>query len=153
MHNYNVALINTELQALFVLVRTKHRTISEFEKLQHATTVYDQIKQPSNWQAWVETQQQNIYDGIITNCQTFKNSAAIKHLSITKKSGFQGSLATKDEDIVAMLSKIIKGVTPCSEIDKNKNKALDGTRKYAVPPFFKDTVNGTIAKKVGDTKT
>ena len=56
--DYNVALINTEPQALFVLVQTKHRTISEFEKLQHAITFYDQIKQPSKWQTWVETQQQ-----------------------------------------------------------------------------------------------
>ena len=108
VHNYHVSLINTELQALFVLVRTKHRTISYFEKLQHAITAYDQIKKPSKWETWVETQQQNIDNGIITNCQTFMNSAAIKHLYITKKSGFQGSLATKKEDIVAMLSKIKK---------------------------------------------
>ena len=81
------------------------------------------------------------------------NSAAIKHLSVTKKIGFQGSLATKEEDIVAMPSKIKKGVTPFSDIDKNNDKALDGARKYAVLPFVKDTVNGTIAKKVGDTKT
>ena len=81
------------------------------------------------------------------------NSAAIKHLSITKKSGFQGSLATKEEDIVAMLSKIKKGVTPSSDTDKNNDKALDGAHKYSVPIFVKDTVNGTIANKVGDNKT
>ena len=52
-----------------------------------------------------------------------------------------------------MLSKIKKGVTPSSDIDKNNDKALDGARKYAVPPFFKETVNSTIANKVGDTKT
>ena len=81
------------------------------------------------------------------------NYAAIKHLSITKKSGFQGSLATKEEDIVSTLSKIKKGVTPSSYIDKKNDKALDGAHKIAVPPFFKDTVNGTIYNKVGDTKT
>ena len=81
------------------------------------------------------------------------NSSAIKHLSITKKSGFQGSLSTKEEDIVAMHSKIKKGVTPSSDIDKINDKALDGARKYALPPFVKDTVNVTIANKVGDTKT
>ena len=81
------------------------------------------------------------------------NSAEIKHLSMNKKSGFQDSLATKEEDIVTMLSKIKKGVTPSSDIDKNNDKALDGARKYAVSPFVKDTVNGTIDNKFGDTKT
>ena len=60
-------MINTELQALFVLVLTKHRTISELEELQHAITVYDRIKQPSKCQTWVETKQKNIDGGIITN--------------------------------------------------------------------------------------
>ena len=81
------------------------------------------------------------------------NSAAIKHLSIAEKSGFQGSLATKEEEIFAMLSKIKKVVAPSSDINKKNDKALDGARKYAVPPFVKDTFNGTIANKVGDTKT
>ena len=81
------------------------------------------------------------------------NSAAIKHLSVTKKFGFQGSLATKEEDIVTMLSKNKKGVTHSSDIDKKNDKALDGACTYAVPPFFKDTVNVAIANKVGDTKT
>ena len=52
-----------------------------------------------------------------------------------------------------MLSKIKKGVTPSSYIDKKNDKALDGARKYSVPPFVEDTVNGTIAKTFGDTKT
>ena len=39
------------------------------------------------------------------------------------------------------------------DIDKKNDKALDGARKYAVPPFVKDTFNSTIANKVGDTKT
>ena len=52
-----------------------------------------------------------------------------------------------------MLSKIKKGVTPSLDINKKNDKALDGARKYAVPPFIKDTVNDTIANKVGDTKT
>ena len=52
-----------------------------------------------------------------------------------------------------MLSKIKKGVTPSSDINKKNDKALDGTHKYAIPPFVKDTVNVTIANKVGDTKT
>ena len=30
---------------------------------------------------------------------------------------------------------------------------MDGARKYDVPPFVKDTVNGTISNKVSDTKT
>ena len=81
------------------------------------------------------------------------NPAAIKHLSIAKKPGFQVSLATKEENTVAMLTKIKKGVTPSSDIDKKNDKSLDGARKYAVPPFVKDTVNGTISNKVGDTKT
>ena len=81
------------------------------------------------------------------------NSAAIKHLSITKKYGFQGSLATKEEDIMAMLSKIKNGVTPSSNINKKNKKALVDARKYAVPPFVKYTVKGTISNRVGDTKT
>ena len=81
------------------------------------------------------------------------NSAAIKHLSITKKSGFQVSLATEEEDIFAMLSKIKKGVTPSLDINKKNDKTLDGAHKYYAPPFFKETVNGTFANKVSATKT
>ena len=76
------------------------------------------------------------------------NYAAIKHLPIAEKSGFKGSLATKEEELVAMLSKIKKGATPSSEIDKNNYRALDGARTYAVPTFVMDTVNVTIAKKL-----
>ena len=47
--NYNVSMINTKIQALFVLVRTRHWIIPEFEKLQHAIIVYERIKQPSKW--------------------------------------------------------------------------------------------------------
>ena len=52
-----------------------------------------------------------------------------------------------------MLSKIKKGMTPSSDIYKKIDKALDGARKYAVPLFVKDRVNGTIGNKVGYTKT
>ena len=81
------------------------------------------------------------------------NSAAIKHLSITKKSEFQGSLATKKEDIISMISKIKKKTTPSSAAAKNNNKSSDGTRKYVLPQFVKNTVNGTVVYKLGDIKT
>ena len=44
-------------------------------------------------------------------------------------------------------------MTPSSDIDKKNDNAVDGARKYDVPPFVKYTVNGTISNKVGDTKT
>ena len=81
------------------------------------------------------------------------NSAAIKHPSITKKSGFQSSLATKEEDIVAMLSKIKNRTTHYSAAAKKNNKSSDGTRKYVLPPFVKETVNITVGYKVGNTIT
>ena len=81
------------------------------------------------------------------------NYAAINHLSITKKSGFQSSLATKEEDIVAMLSKTKNKTMPSPTTDKKNNKDYDGTQKYVLPPFVKETVNFTIAYKVGNTKT
>ena len=52
-----------------------------------------------------------------------------------------------------MLSKIKKGVTPSLEINNKNDKTLDGAHKYYVPPFFKETVNGTFANKVSATKT
>ena len=79
--------------------------------------------------------------------------AATKHLSINKNSGFQGSLATKKEDIVAMLSKIKNRTTPYSAAAKKNKKLSDGTLNYVLLPFAKETVNGTIAYKVGNTKT
>ena len=39
------------------------------------------------------------------------------------------------------------------DIDKKNDMDLDGEHKYSVPIFVKDTVNGTIANKVGDIKT
>ena len=44
-------------------------------------------------------------------------------------------------------------MTPSSDINKKNDKVLDGACTYAVPPFFKDTVNGIISNKVVDTKT
>ena len=67
VYNFNVSLIKTKLQALFVLIRTRNLTISEFDKLQHAIKIYEQIKQPSKWKTWVETRQQNIDNGLINN--------------------------------------------------------------------------------------
>ena len=42
---------------------------------------------------------------------------------------------------------------PSPTTDKNNNKDYDGTQKYVLPPFVKETVNFTIAYKVGNTKT
>ena len=36
---------------------------------------------------------------------------------------------------------------------KKNNKASDGTQTYFLLPFVKETVNGTISYKVGNTKT
>ena len=55
------------------------------------------------------------------------NYAAIKHLSISENSGFQGYLATKEEDIVVMLTKIKNSTTYYSAAAKNNNKDSDGT--------------------------
>ena len=81
------------------------------------------------------------------------NYAAIKHLSISENSGFQGYLATKEEDIVVMLTKIKNSTTSYSSAAKNNNKDSDGTQKYVSPPFMKETVNGTVSYKVGNNKT
>ena len=51
-----------------------------------------------------------------------------------------------------MISKIKNRTTPSSAAAKNK-KAYDVTQKYVLPPFMKETVYGTVAYKVGNTKT
>ena len=43
-----------------------------------------------------------------------------------------------------MLSKIKNKTTPSSAASEKNNKASDGTWKYVLPLFVKETVNGTV---------
>ena len=95
--------------------------------------------------------------GIITNCQTFINDAAIRQLTITKKSGFIWSLATEQEDVVAMISSMkrrddTEKPTPNKElktVDKH-GEASYGKKElylYSHLPFVKETKNSIILWK------
>ena len=52
-----------------------------------------------------------------------------------------------------MLSKIKNWTISSSDAAKKNNKASYGTQKSVFPHFVKETVNGTIDYKVGNTKT
>ena len=52
-----------------------------------------------------------------------------------------------------MLYKIKNRTISFSDAANENNKDSDGTRKYVLPPFLMDTVNRTVAHKVGNTKT
>ena len=49
-----------------------------------------------------------------------------------------------------MLSRIKNRTTRSSAAAKKKNKDFDGILKYVLPPFVKETVNGTVTYKLGD---
>ena len=51
-----------------------------------------------------------------------------------------------------MLSKIKNRTAHSSAAAKKNNKSSDGTQRYVLPPLLKETVNGTVAYKLGNNK-
>ena len=75
----------------------------------------------------MENQLSNIDAGVITNCNMFMNTAAIKQLSITVKFGFTGALATEQEDIVDMIASMKRKDDPDKPSPNKKLKTTDKT--------------------------
>lgn len=158
---FNIPLMNTKLSHLFVLATTRNRKLTEQEKIQHTLAAYERIQQPETWSRWVTTQMDNFDDGTITNCQNLMNTAAIKYIKISQKSGFDGSLATLHDDIVSMVASVkrksnsnekqddIKKLKTGNDNDDNKKRT-----SFKQPSFRKHTkTKDNVAYKVGDTKT
>lgn len=107
-HGFNIPVINTKLNHLFVLATTRDRRLPESERIQHTLTVYARIKQPELWAQWVRNQV-DFDAGLLTNCQAFMNAASLKFTKIASSdSGFEGRSTTVQEDIVAMVTKAAK---------------------------------------------
>ena len=129
VYYYNVSLINTKLQALFVLVRTRYRTISEFNKLQHAINVYDQIKQPLKWKPGLKP---------INNTLKMVLSITSKpSLILRQSSTFQ---SPKSQDFKVPLSSKKKISLPCSPESNIK--------QYLIQPMLKRTTKILMAHKI-----
>jgi hypothetical protein len=157
-HNYNVSTMNTKLNHLFVLATTRQRVLSQPERIQHTLTAYARIKQPELWAQWVRTQTDNFDDGLITDCQSFMNSATIKYIKIASAGSFEGSSTTVQEDIVAMVAsaaaKRKKGSHGDDSSKGTKDQAPIVEKKH--PPFVKhfklSSAPDSVSYKVGDSK-
>lgn len=158
-HKFNIPLINTKLNHLFVLATTHDRRLTDAEHIQHTLTVYARIKQPETWAQWVRNQIDAFDEGTLTNCQSFMNSASLKFTEIASSdSGFNGSITTVQEDIVAMVTtnKRKKAIASIAELPPNNSNA-SGANKGKLPPFAKHFKSSTEPDaqtyKVGNTKT
>lgn len=155
-HKFNIPMINTRLNHLFVLATTRDRRLTDAERIQHTLTAYARIKQPEAWAQWVRNQIDAFDSGLLQNCQSFMNSASLKFTKISSSdTGFEGSLTTVQEDIVAMVAnpkrkRVIANVSTDGDdsITPHKNK---------LPPFVKHYKSSNAADaqpyKVGDSKT
>ena len=158
-HNFVIPTINTELNNLFILATTSHRTLPDSERLHHLVTVYGKVQQPEEWAQWVRNQTDKIEDNTITNSQDFMNSAVLKYNKIINKyGGFKGSITTVQDDIVAMMTQAkLKKPKPENERKpKPETDKLEGDAKHTRPPFvkhYKTKADGTgVEYEVGDTK-
>ena len=103
--DFKISAVNTKINHLFVLATISQRHLRDLEKIQHTITAYAQIKQPEKWAAWVRLQIDQFEEVLMTNCQAFMKSAAIKYLKISSvNSTFGGSSTILQEDIVTMVS-------------------------------------------------
>jgi hypothetical protein len=162
-HHFNIPTINTKLNHLFILATTREQQLLDSKRIQHAITVYSSIKQPKPWAQWMRIQVDKFDDGLITVCQDFMNSATLKYNKITaSKGGFQGSVSTVQEDIVAMASAaaIKRKISPPAASGRNKAPTPDGKREFVnkkLSPFVKhfrsSPANDVTVYKVGDSKT
>ena len=160
--NFNISAVSTKLTHLFVLATTNQRQLGELEHIQHVLTAYARIKQPEQWASWVRLQIDRFEESLLTTCQSFMNSAAIKYVKIASpNSGFGGSSTTLQEDIVVMVSAVSsKRKAPTLPRSKTSGKTSNGDKKSTMeksPPFvchYKSAPGpeGTTYK-VGDTKT
>ena len=107
---FNITTINTKLNHLFVLATTGKRILGETERIQHTLTAYALIKQLKKWAQSVRLQIDRIEEGIITNAQSLKNSAALKFVKILANGSdsFGGSSTTISKDIVYMMDAVSK---------------------------------------------
>jgi hypothetical protein len=102
--------INNKLNHLFVLATTRERQLLDAERIQHVLASYSNIEQPELWAQWVRIQIDKSDDGLILVAQDFMlNSAILKYNKINStEGGFQGSVTTIQEDIVAMVGDAAK---------------------------------------------
>jgi hypothetical protein len=105
----------------------------------------------------VRTQTDNFDDGLITNCQSFMNSATIKYIKITSAGSFDGSSTMVQEDIVAMVANAAKRKkASCSDESSKGIKEKAPTVEKKHPPFIKhfklSSAPDAASYKVGDSK-
>ena len=104
-HSYNIPIVNSTFNRLFILATTGQRALTEPEKLQHILTGYARIKQPEEWAQWVLTQMDAFDQNNLTNAQAFMNLASLKYQKIASQHGsFNGRPTTEKQDILAMMS-------------------------------------------------
>ena len=140
VHEFRIPIINTKLNHLFVLATTQHRSLDESERVQHTLTVYGRIQQPEAWAQWVRNQIDRFDENLITNCQSFMNSAVIKYTKISSLTtdGFKGSSNTLQEDIVAMVASAKrKRAAPANVHRDSPSDTSTDSRKSTSPPFLR----------------
>ena len=151
---FNIVTINTHLNHLFVIATTARRTLDPNERISHTLGVYDRIKQPTQWSTWVQQQIDRFDEGLLNNCQDFMSTAAIKQTTLTQRLGeFNGSLATVQQDIVAMVA-TLKKKTPTKVKATDPDSVEKGPPgKSKMPPFVRHfkSKSGDLYK-VGDSK-
>jgi hypothetical protein len=162
-YQFNIPVINTQLNELFIMAATVQRPLDEYARVEYVLQVYDRIKRPEQWVQWVQTQFTLIRSGVgIHSSQAFMNNATIIYSEITQRQQgkFNGSTVTMQgelENIVALIAK--KNVKPAAAAAAGGSDSSDDTAKRqrtAKPPFsrhFKHSKEpGATPYKIGDTK-
>jgi hypothetical protein len=164
---FNIPVINTQLNQLFIMAATVQRPLDEAARVEYVLQVYDCIKRPEQWVQWVQTQFNLIRSGVGSHqCQAFMNTVTITYSEITQRQQgkFNGSTVTMQgeiENIVALIAK--KNTKPAAAASgsglgsSSESSDSDAKRaRVAKPPFsrhFKASKDPDAAHyKVGDTK-
>jgi hypothetical protein len=165
---FNIPVINTQLNELFIMAATVQRPLDEYARVEYILQVYDRIKRPEQWVQWVQTQFNLIRSGVgIHNSQAFMNTATITYSEITQRQQgkFNGSTVTMQgeiENIVALIAKKNTRSTTATAAavagGSNSDSSEDSTTRQRAPkpPFsrhFKHSKEpGATPYNNGDTK-
>jgi len=155
VRKFQIAQINSDLMHLFVLARSRYRQISDPEKVQIAIKVYSKIHQPESWATWVRSQIADFEKGHILSSTVFMNQAVFQQKKIERaEDGFFFTNLTPKNELVAMIAAAVrKPKLPDQPAPNGSEQRTDTAPPTSTPPFLRQTHEGTVPFKHGDTKT
>ena len=163
-YNFNIVLINQELNQLFVRTAQSPfgHIVNNPYKLFYSLKAYEKIKRPRDFHDFVVDLKRQYTTGTLTDPTILMSEATAKFNELRQFTGeYQASSSSLEESVVTMLSNLaakqLKQTKKGSgDPDERKPKQSEGDDPKKTPPFLTHTrasaKSGGAEYKEGDTK-